>query len=375
MAKGKRDGLLIAGGGVAGSLAAIAMVKLRPEVPILLVEESDRFGGSTTRSFLDSEIDEDLRWLIDPMVSMRWPAYYVSFPGHSRKLRLGFNTIVAADLDRAVRETLRPDQYRLGTRIVGVRENELSFPGGEKIQADGAIDARGAAKLSMLDLGWRKSVGRDYEFPRPHRVDLPVLVDATIDQIEGLHFAYCLPLSDTRLWIEDSYISESRELDRGEMGARIEAYCALRGWRNGRLEREEAGVLPIALSDDVQALWRGGGARVGKLGLRGGFFHPSTGHGLADAVHTALLLAEQRSFDGATLRAFFEAEATQLWRKREPYRSFNAGLFEAPVWERRTILESLYRQDIELIARFYSGKLGILDRRRIAGVVGTRTGR
>jgi lycopene beta-cyclase len=368
MARGKRDGLLIAGGGLAGCLAALAMAKQRPEVPLLLVEESDRFGGNHIWSFLEPEIDEANRWLIDPLVSMSWPGYYVSFPGHSRKLSIPFQGIRSEDLDRVVRETLRPDQYRLNTKVVAVRENELGLPGGESIRADAAIDARRSASTSMLTLGWRKFVGREFRFSRPHRVDLPVLIDATVGQVEGYHFVHCLPLSEDRLLVEDTYLSETPNLDKDSVRNRIASYLALRGWQGGVAEREESGVLPIALSDDVHAFWRGSGARVPKLGVRGGFFHPSTGNSLADAVHTAILLAEQRDYDGPKLHDLFETEVAQLWKKREIFRVFNEALFDAPVWERRQIMAGLYQLEGDVIARFYAARLGVMDRMKIGAI-------
>ena len=366
MAKGKRDGLLIVGGGLAGSLAALAMVKLRPEVPILLIEESGRFGGDHIWSFLDTQVDEEHCWLVDPLVSQRWPGFYVAFPGLPRKTELAYNSISSVDLDRVVRERLLPNQYRLKTKVVAVRENEVVLPGGEVIKADAAIDARGAANLSMLDLGWRKFVGREYKFPKPHRVDLPVLMDATVEQADGLRFFYLLPLSEDRLLIEDTRFSENPDLDRKTIGAQIEAYCELRGWTGGKYKREEAGVLPLALSDDVQAFWRGGGARVAKIGVRGGFFHPSTGYSLADAVRCAILLSEQKEVDGTLLHDLFEAEAERLWRKRDFYRTFNAAMFDSPVWERRDRMAGLYRLEPDVIARFHAARLGVMDRMRIS---------
>jgi lycopene beta-cyclase len=242
------------------------------------------------------------------------------------------------------------------------------LPGGEKIKADGAIDARGAASLSMLELGWRKFVGREFHFPRPHRVDLPVLIDATVDQMDGLHFFYCLPLSEDRLLVEDTYFSDTPDLELESLRARIDAYLALRGWKGGKLQREESGVLPLALSDDFQAFWRGGGSRVAKLGIRGGFFHPSTGYSLGDAVRTAVLLSEQKDFSGEALHDLFEAEVGQLWKKRDFHRGFNETLFDATVWNRHKIIAAFYRVEMAVIDRFYAGKLGLLDRRRISSL-------
>ena len=46
MARGRRDGIVIAGGGLAGALAALAMARHRPDVPLLIVEEGETFGGT-----------------------------------------------------------------------------------------------------------------------------------------------------------------------------------------------------------------------------------------------------------------------------------------------------------------------------------------
>jgi lycopene beta-cyclase len=369
MVRGKRDGLLIAGGGLAGSLAAIAMAKARPEVPLLLVQEGESFGGNRIWSFFDDDIAEGDRWLAEPLLSGSWPGYYVAFPGHSRKLKAGMSCVRSADVDRLVRETLRPDQYRLGTRIVAVRDNELVLLGGERIKADGALDARGAANLSMLDLGWQKFVGREYRLAAPHGLDRPVLMDATVEQSHGCRFVRCVPSGDDRMLIEDIYYSNSPELDTAALGGRIEAYAAKRGWPTAELEQEVSDVLPVALGGDFGAFWRVGGARVAKLGLRGGFFHPTTGSGLADAVHNAVLLTQQRDLGGAALHDLFESQAGQLWKKREFYRTFNTMLFRgAAPHERAALFEQLYRLDPALIARFHAGRPTVLDRMRVTGL-------
>jgi lycopene beta-cyclase len=259
---------------------------------------------------------------------------------------------------------LRPDQYRLGTKVVAVRDNELVLLGGEKIKADGALDARGAANLSMLELGWRKFAGREYSFAQPHKVDRPVLMDATVEQSDGLRFFQCLPFNDTRMLIEDCHYSDTPDLP-ADAGERLDAYVRLRGWKKRRVEREESGALPVALGGDFGAFWRVGGARVAKLGLRGGFFHPTTGYTLPDAVRTAVTLTQQRDFTGAALHDLFEQEAAALWRKREPYRAFNSALFQAPAQDRRAIFESFYALDPALISRFHSGSLGMLDRMKL----------
>jgi lycopene beta-cyclase len=368
MSKGKRDGLLIAGGGLSGSLAAVAMARLRPEVPLLLVEEAETFGGPDRLWLLfEDELSEEGWSLVEPLVSHRWPGYYLALPGQSRNLKAPLAAIRSSDVDALVREALRPDQYRLGTKAVAVRDNELVLLGGERIKADGVIDARGAANLSMLELGWRKSVAREFRFSEPHKVDRPVLIDATVDQHDGFRFMQCTPFSGTEMRIEDCYLSDAPEPQAEASVARIDAYLAKRKWKPAEMMREETNSAPVPIGGEFGSFWRVGGARVAKIGLRGGFFHPATGSPLPDAVRTALLLAGQRDVAGAGLHDLFEREATGHWRNREFYRSFNAALFR-PGAERRKTIEELYQLDPGIISRFNSESLGVLERMRVGKI-------
>ena len=230
MARGRRNGILIAGGGLAGSLAALAMAKLRPDVPLLIVEESERFGDSHVRLFARSELEPDELDLVAPLADMDWPGYYVAFPGFSRNLKSEQSAIGQDAIHAAMIATLDPKQYRLGTKVVAVREDALVLDGGETIKAEGAIDARGAANLSMLELLYEARLERDYQLKAPHRVDRPVLIDATVDQAGGLRFVRCVPLGETRLLVSDICLSERAQPD-DQAGARLDAYLAARGWQ------------------------------------------------------------------------------------------------------------------------------------------------
>ena len=364
MARGRRDGIVIAGGGLAACMAALAMARLRADVPLLIVEEAETFGGEGYRSFADAELGQDGAELLGPLAVERWPGFYVAFPGFSRKLKAEWAGLAAADLHRAMIETLDPRQYRLGTKVVAVREDALVLDGGETIKAEGAIDARGAANLSTLDLIYEARLERDYLFKAPHRVDRPVLVDATVDQSGGLRFMQCVPLGEDRLIVADICISERGQPDIAA-GARLDAYLAARGWRTRRATSEHARVTPLPVGGDFAAFWRLGGARVAKLGLRGGFVNPATGRTIADAVGNARLLAGQRDFSGAALHDLFEAEAKAAWKKREPQRAIPAALARTAPEDRRALIERLYRLEPGLIARLQADQLGLIDRMRL----------
>jgi lycopene beta-cyclase len=364
MARGRRDGILIAGGGLAGSLAALAMARHRPEVPLLIVEERETFGGEGYRSFSEAELGEDGAALAGPLAIDRWPGFYVAFPGFSRKLRVDMGGFGAEDIHRAMTQALKPKSYRLGTKVVAVREDALVLDGGETIKAQGAIDARGPSAMSTLDLLYEVRLERDYRFGAPHRVDRPVLVDATVDQGGGLRFFECIPLSEERLLVADVCVSERAQPDEGA-AARVAAYVKARGWARPRARGERTAARPLPAGGDFAAFWRLGGARVAKLGLRGGFIHPVTGRTVGDAAAMALLLAEQRDFSGDVLHDLFEAEAKQLWKQREFQRGVTASLARAGPEDRRAIVERLYRLDPGVIQRLHADGLGLLDRWRV----------
>jgi lycopene beta-cyclase len=366
MSTGRNHGLLIAGGGVSGSLAAIAMARLRPEVPLLLVAEESSFGGSRTLLLFDDDLDEAGRELVAPLIAESWDGCYVAFPGASRKIRLRCHLILPERIDAAIRESLRPEQIRSGTRISAVRDQNLLLNGSETVSGHGVLDARAWAHQTTLELGWRKTVARLFAFEAPHRVDRPVLVDATFAGTGANAFFACTPFDAERLLVEHVDYSASAELDIEAADARILAYLDARGWKGRDCEREESGVLPVALGGDFGAYWRIGGARVAKLGARGGFFHPASGSPLPDAIATALLLTRQRDFGGAALHDCFEAQAASLWKKREYLRSFSHALVGARA---HAALHGLYSLDSGVIARFHAGEVGLFDRGRIQAAI------
>jgi lycopene beta-cyclase len=362
MAKGRNHGLLIAGGGVSASLAALAMARLRPEVPILLVPESG-LGGNRTLLLFDEGLSDEERDLVAPLIAESWDSAYTAFPGSSRKLKLACHAITPEKIEAALREALRPEQIRIEDRIVAVRDTSLLLHGGETILGHGALDARLWAHQATLELGWRRSLGRLCRFAAPHRVDRPVLADATLSGGRLCSFFALTPFGERRLLVEHVEYGAAAEVDAVSAGDAIDRYVAARGWKGGKVEREESASVPVALGGDFGAYWRIGGARVAKLGARGGFFHPATGSPLPDAIRTALLLTRQRDFTGEALHDLFEAEAAALWKKREFYRGFNRLLLRdgrgcAP-------LAGLYGLDSALIARFEADELGLFDRRKI----------
>lgn len=356
--------VVICGGGLSGSLAAIAIARRRPDVELLLIERGESFGGTHIWSFFDTDIREGTRWLVDTIAARRWPDHQVRFPNRVRRLPLGYNSIQSHELDTAVRTSLAREQYSLGTEISNVAPDHVVL-GGERINADCVIDARGLGATNGLELGWQKFVGRVYRFAGAHSVSRPVVMDATVAQIDGFRFAYLLPLSRSELLIEDTYYSSSPLLDREQIGTRLDELCDQVAACCGEIVSEEHGVLPVVMQGDLEELWPSSDL-VPRLGLGGGFFHPTTGYSLADALENAVLLASQRELEAAAVNALLRGRAERIWRERKFFQLLNRMLFRAaePV-QRYRVLEHFYRLPLPVISRFYASRLTPLDKLRI----------
>ena len=354
--------IAIVGGGLAGGLAALALVRRRPDVEITLVEEGQVIGGNHVWSFFDTDIAAADRWVLEGISSTRWSDHEVRFPRRRRTVPIGYNSIRSSDFGRAVGEALGNARLRLGARAQSIDPTSVLLESGERIDANAVIDARGQTQLAGLDLGWQKFVGRHFRFSEPHGVSRPVIMDATVDQLDGYRFIYQLPFSERELLIEDTYYSSSPLLDEQTLLERVSETSAAIG--KAEVLGEERGVLPVVLGGDIDNLWRG--EPLPRIGTRGGFFHPTTSYSLPDAVANAALLASQSDFDAQALYELFRRRARQLWAERSFFRLLNRMLFRGtqPAQSYR-VLEHFYRLPPAVIARFYAGELSVLDKFRI----------
>lgn len=355
--------ILIAGGGLAGSLVALALARLRPEVRFLLLEQSESFGGEHVWSFFDSDVDASARELLQPLITRSWDDHEIAFPARQRRLSIGYNSIRSRQLDRVLRSTLEPHQYRLGCGIAAVAPDHVILRGGERIDADVVLDARGPQPMQGLDLGWQKFVGRSYRFDRPHGCARPMIMDARVEQQDGYRFIYLLPFSANELMIEDTYYSDSSTLHADHLGEGLDRFATEFGQTPSVID-QETGVLPVVISGEVDALWKD--SEVPLLGIRGGFFHPTTGYSLPDAAANALFLAHQAKIEHTPILQAMKARAAAAWENRRFFQRLNRMLFRAAAPnERYRILEHFYRLPEATIARFYAARLTMLDKVRI----------
>ncbi|MET0247468.1 MAG: lycopene beta-cyclase CrtY [Sphingomonas sp.] len=356
----------IVGGGLSGALIALALARKRPDVRLKLIEGGPALGGNHLWSFFASDIAPADRWLTAPLVCHGWKGYDIAFPAHRRTLDAFYYSIESTRLDLYARTTLPEGTVMTRRQVSDLSSSTVILADGEQVEAGGVIDCRGAGDLSPLDLGWQKFLGRELALGEPHALARPIVMDATVEQIDGYRFMYALPFAATRLFLEDTYYSDGPEPDTAGMRERITAYAAANDWPVERILREEIGALPVVMGGDFEAYWTSGGNGIAKAGVRGAMFHPLTSYSLPDAVRTASLVAKATDLSGAGLHDLLYRHARQCWRDRGFYRILTAMLFRAAEPEERyRVLERFYTLDPGLIARFYAGQSTLFDRLRV----------
>jgi lycopene beta-cyclase len=357
--------LLILGGGLAGSLIALALAEKRPELSVCIVEAGAVLGGNHIWSFFDSDVADEDCWLIEPLIAHHWDSHEVRFPAHSRVIGDGYNSIESELLDARVRAVL-PAVRIIQGEVVDASPTAVTLADGRTLAARHVIDARGPGDLATLKLGYQKFVGQLLNVPAGHGLTRPIIMDATVDQADGYRFVYCLPFSPTQVFVEDTYYTNGPELEVTALTARIAAYASAQGWAATPANRVETGVLPIIMGGDLDAYWESTGADIAKAGARGAFFQPMTSYSLPDAVQLAVAMPDLIDQPGLSFGLALRARAHAHWRRGGYYRMLGIMLFRAAAPDQRyRIFERFYKLNPALISRFYAGQSTVFDKARI----------
>lgn len=357
--------LLLIGGGLANCLIAKRVLEHEPESDLLVVERGPTLGGNHTWSFHDSDLTPKQRLWMEPLVVQSWPRHELRFPERRRTMDGGYNSVSSDRLHEVVRPVLGA-RLISDSEITEVRSDGATLSDGRSIEAGAVIDGRGDPGGRHLDLGYQNFVGLFVRLAAPHGLEGPVLMDATVQQRDGYRFVYTLPFSPTRLLIEDTYYADTPALDHDRLGARIRAYAAEQGWEIAAVIASENGVLPIVLGGDIEAFLDDGPRGVARSGMRGAFFHPTTGYSLAEAVRLADRIAATGPMDGPALARMTHDRSRRLWKHMAFFRLLNRMLFRAAEPELRyRIFQRFYGLSEGLIRRFYAGRLKWTDKVRL----------
>jgi len=358
------DTTVLVGGGLANCLIAYRLHLLAPNRRIVLLEQDRALGGNHTWCFHTSDVTaSQMDWLA-PLLGNSWSDYEIRFPALERRLGGGYHCITSEQLHRVVGDALGR-QVVCDAPVVEVTPDAVVLADGRRFEGVTVIDGRGDPGNRDLDVGFQKFVGQVVELDVPHGLARPILMDATVEQIDGFRFVYTLPLSPRRLLVEDTRYSDVPKLAREEMRIEISRYADENGWHVKSIEREEEGVLPVVMGGDFDAYWAAAPG-VPRSGVRAGLFHYVTGYSLPEAVDLADDIAAQPDVSSAALYRLTRARSRSLWRRGGFYRLLNRMLFRAAEPSNRyRVLQHFYRLPEDLIHRFYAGRTTLSDRIRI----------
>ncbi|HEY0195740.1 MAG TPA: lycopene beta-cyclase CrtY, partial [Kofleriaceae bacterium] len=306
----------------------------------------------------------ELAPIIAPAVAHAWDGYSVEFPDLARDLASPYAAVTSDSLDAAVRVALaaRPSfELITGHAALEIHPDRVVLDDGRRFAARVVVDARGPDRYRQDGAahGYQKFVGIEVELEKPHAIRVPILMDATVPQVDGYRFMYVLPLGPTRLLLEDTYYADGPALDDERLIAGIQAYAAGRHLRIASIERRERGVLPIPLALPPPPSLDGPIV----AGYQGGWFHPGTGYSFPCALRVAALIARCDEPDFAERWAALLAEHRQqaAFAVR-----LNRMLFHwFPPAERYHAMSRFYRLPDATIRRFYALRTTWSDRARI----------
>lgn len=356
--------LVLVGGGLANGLLASRLRATRPELSFVLLEAGPSLGGNHTWSFHGTDISAAQRAWLEPMCSMNWHSHEVRLPGVSRTIGGGYHSIRSPDFDRQLREELG-DRVRIKCPVAEVGATHVVLASGERLESKAVIDGRGTNLT--FPCGYQKFLGQDLLLHAPHGLTQPLLMDATVEQLDGYRFVYVLPWSERHVLVEDTYYSDTAELNLPVLRERIAAWVQARGWKVEQVVREEAASLPIPVAGDAPRFDRP------VVGVAAGLFHATTGYSLPFAADVAEKICASTDLSAAALTAMLGDLARRHWESQGFFRVLNRMMFRgAKPTERVRIFSSFYKHDDGVIARFYAGKLSFTDKLiAMKGGVGT----
>jgi len=362
----RRCDVAILGGGLSGCLIATALAKKRPELDVLVIEEQDQLGGNHIWSFFGSDVSQSHRWLVAPLICHGWRGYDVKFPAHNRSLDETYYSIFSERLDEHVRSVLPADAVITNVRALAASQNNVVLDNAMRIEAGGVIDARGGGNIKHLNCGWQKFMGQMLHLSEPHGLTRPVIMDATVEQIDGYRFVYCLPVNSVEIFVEDTYYSDTPDIDTQQLSGRINAYADAQGWQVERASRTETGALPVVWGGDFPGYWQSTGCDIAKAGTRAALFHGLTGYSLPQAVKLAAQIAQSDNLAGDALAISSRQIALNHWRRDGFYRMLTKMLFlGARPEERFRVMQRFYTLPENVISRFYAGQSSALDKGRV----------
>jgi lycopene beta-cyclase len=356
---------VLVGGGLGNALIALAVFEAQPRARVALVEQASAVGGNHLWCFHAGDLPESHDF-VTPLVGARWPRYEVRFPELQRTLDESYAAVRSEQLAEVVQAAFRrrPDsRLVLGARASHSSAHRVQLADGSELAGRVVIESRGPEAFSAgARSGFQKFLGLELKLKRPCPLRAPLLMDALVSQQDGYRFMYVLPFEPDRVLLEDTYFSDTSELDVPRLKRGIFEYAAQNGFDIAEIVREEVGLLPLPTRPPRLARPAEDAPLV--AGYQGGWFHPVTGYSFPVAARVAAAVA---SCDAERLRSTVWPRLLRAQRAQLRFGTLlNRLFFDAFAPEQRHhVIARFYGLSPELVRRFYALDMTPADRARI----------
>ncbi len=356
--------VIIIGGGLAGSLAAYKILTAKPNTNLILLEEKRELGGHHTWSFHESDLPPEAIDWVKPFISRSWDRTTVQFPRIEKTTEGKYHSVRSEDLHQIVTELLG-DAVVFGARVERATETQAILKNGDTYTGELVIDSRGLEKLPQPGVnGFHKFICYDLQLSEPHGVQVPIIMDATCPQLDGFRYFSLLPWDEKRVLVQETYYSDAPELNVERISRSIESFAQRRGWKVLSREREEINCLPMPMTSEY--LTPSNAGEPLPIGTRGGYFHATTTSPFPDAVKIAEFLANQNELSTPKTREALMRFRRPFVSRQRFYRLLNRFLFFASEPSLRyQVLQALYEQPSDVVARYTGGRTSWGDRLRV----------
>lgn len=354
--------VILVGAGLANGILACFLRNRYPQLRILLLEAASEIPTSRTWCFHHSDLNQTQHTVIQPLIAKQWFGYDVQFPDLLKKsFDSRYYAINPQQLQNHLQSILQ-ENLKFNQNVTSVSPHSVQLSSGETLTAACVVDGRGC-RDSFAPCGYQKFVGLHVRLKAPHGLERPILMDATVPQLDGYRFMYVLPWSENELLIEDTRYSENARLEVDAYEHLILHYAASQQWKVQSVSSQESGVLPLPLNFHHSVPKN---SSVPTVGMAAGLFHPVTGYSLPDAVRIADLFTKVNSLHSEKFAQILQEYKEQQKGDWKYLCLLNRMMFQAAKpTERYKIFERFYTLDKNLIQRFYRGKLFLRDKVRI----------
>jgi hypothetical protein len=164
--------------------------------------------------------------------------------------------IMPEQIHADVLDILRPDQWRLGTLVARCDADGIVLVDGARMNARVVLDfTKPVAPPPPAGADIREVISHEVRLDRPHSLDAPVLIDATLDGLAGSEFLQYFPLSRDVLQIRRICHGPSRSDRAFDLSGVAEA--------GGRIVRTDRTLYPLGAAGPPPASARRRGGAPG----------------------------------------------------------------------------------------------------------------